>query len=270
MIATSCPNRNSGRRRRIATSRLSNSMGDPVCHSASPIRRAWALGRRSFPSTSTRTVVPGKSFATLVARVTPSANSSTPSDPSYTSSGGIPATDVPCRAICCWSLYGSAPPDRDPGRRNSAGSTSRRSAGISSEYASRSANTRGRTPRSAAGAAWEDFTSRESLTAAPVCCSGWFGGFDTRLGDRRYCRTLDEPPSPTDVRGQNLGIHAPVPHDEVSPRDRNIRRCPDEPLQLGDGQRRGEDAERVRDELDPRPVTDVVPRQGSVGARLPA
>ena len=32
-----------------------------------------------------------------------------------------------------------------------------------------------RTTRSAAGAAWGDFTTRESLTAAPVGGSGWFG-----------------------------------------------------------------------------------------------
>ena len=33
----------------------------------------------------------------------------------------------------------------------------------------------GRTPRSAAGVAWEDVMPREGLTAAPVGCSGWFG-----------------------------------------------------------------------------------------------
>jgi hypothetical protein len=111
------------------------------------MRRPWAFGRRSLPRTSTRTVVPGKSFATRVARVTPSTNSRMPSEPSYTSKGGIPTTDVPCWAICRWSLYGSAPADREAGNRNSAGSTSRRSAGMSLPYAACSTDSSGRTQK---------------------------------------------------------------------------------------------------------------------------
>ena len=51
-------------------------------HIASPIRRLFAFGRRSLPSTSTRTLTPGSSLANRVARVTPSTNSNTPSEPS--------------------------------------------------------------------------------------------------------------------------------------------------------------------------------------------
>ena len=42
-----------------------------------------------------------------------------------------------------------------------------------------------RTTRSAAGVAWKDFMPRESLTAAPVCCSGWFGTDRARTKPRR-------------------------------------------------------------------------------------
>ena len=47
------------------------------------------------PPTSTRTSTPGNSCATRVARVTPSAIINAPSDPRYTSSGGIPCVEVP-------------------------------------------------------------------------------------------------------------------------------------------------------------------------------
>src|SRR5262245_17816583 len=58
-----------------------------------------------------------------------------PSLPHFTSSGGIPAIDVPCRASCRFNLTGSAPSRREPGRCRVAGSTSKNSlAGIPPSY----------------------------------------------------------------------------------------------------------------------------------------
>ena len=58
-----------------------------------------------------------------------------------------------------------------------------------------------RTPRSAAGAAWRDFTSRESLTAAPVCCSDWI------LMKALACEDGGGEPSPPFASPPTGGLH---------------------------------------------------------------
>ena len=58
-----------------------------------------------------------------------------------------------------------------------------------------------RTPRSAAGAAWRDFTLRESLTAAPVCCSDWI------LMKALACEDGGGEPSPPFASPPTGGLH---------------------------------------------------------------
>src|SRR5436190_1095589 len=60
-----------------------------------------------------------------VARVTPSLIINSPSFPSVTSSGGIPAVDTPNRRYCSANLTGSAPLLRDGGNLRLPGSTIR-------------------------------------------------------------------------------------------------------------------------------------------------
>ena len=86
-----------------------------------------ATATGSVPVTSTGTNVPGRYFATRVARVTPSLITNSPSMPRLTSSGGIPATDLPCRANWRCSFIGSTPSRRPPGRWRVAGSTCKNS-----------------------------------------------------------------------------------------------------------------------------------------------
>jgi hypothetical protein len=64
-------------------------------------------------------------LAIRVARVIPLKITNSPSVPSYTHGGGIPALDAPNWAIWRWSFTGSAPRGRDDGTCSLRGSTSR-------------------------------------------------------------------------------------------------------------------------------------------------
>src|SRR5919106_5119214 len=71
-------------------------------------------------------------------------------------------------------------------------------------------------PRSAAGAAPGERWVRESLNAAPVCCSGWFGAITSRpyftreiLGERR---ALDALPAPFMARKREVVVRQDFEH----------------------------------------------------------
>jgi hypothetical protein len=62
------------------------------------------------------TISPDRSFAALVARVTPSLIRRNPPIPRITCNGGIPSSELPYCAICRASFAGSAPWDRLGGK----------------------------------------------------------------------------------------------------------------------------------------------------------
>lgn len=86
------------------------------------VRVTSSLGSSSMISASI--VSPGRSFAALVALVTPSLIRNWPLRPRTTCSGGIPCNESPCFAICRANFAGSAPCEWPGGRCNSPESTS--------------------------------------------------------------------------------------------------------------------------------------------------